>query len=550
MLREPRLRMDPITLEVQWQRLISIADEIDNATIRTSFSTIVGESHDFGCALMDQDANGLCQAQWSPPQFCTMLPITTKHMLSRYPKASLRPGDVLITNDPWIGSTHLPDFNLVTPVFHRCKIVAFVGTVAHVQDIGGHRGDLEAVDMFQEGTRIMPTFFYRDNLPVEFVHEMIAANCRVPDLVMGDLNAIVGTHRVAVRRMQEFLDDYGLPDVSVLSAEIMDRSETALRAAIYALPDGVSMYEVTGDGYFEPFTLRVKIEIRGDEIYFDYSGTSPQVRNAAINAAFNMTYSTTVYPIKCMLAPRIPNNDGLVRPLHVTAPKGCIANAQFPAPVKARAKVMKHIPPLIFGGLAPLLPGEVIAPAGGIFPFRFYGEDPRYGNFATSVLPHGGTGAMRDADGWPPVAYPHNSFITPAEIMEMRTPVILLRKQMIVDSGGAGRHRGGLGQEFVLRCVASEPITITIRPDMMRFPAPGLLGGQDGRRGEVFMNGERIERFPPLDFAPGDECVVCVPGGGGYGEPRTREPERVKRDVALGYVSARAAKEIYGVKGA
>jgi len=541
-------RIDPITLEVQWQRLISIADEIDNATIRTSFSTIVGESHDFGCAMMDQDANGLCQAQWSPPQFCTMLPITTKHMLARYPKETLRPGDILITNDPWLGSTHLPDYNVVTPVFHKGKIVAFVGTVAHVQDVGGHRGDLEAVDMFQEGTRVMPTFFYRDDRPVEIVHEMIAANCRVPDLVMGDLNAIVGTHRVAVRRIQEFLEDYGLDDIRLLSTEIMDRSETALRAAIAALPDGENTHEVTGDGYFEPFTLRVKITIRGDEMFFDYAGTSPQVRNAAINAAFNMTYSTTVYPIKCMLAPRIPNNDGLVRPLHVTAPEGCIANARFPAPVKARAKVMKHIPPLIFGGLAPLLAGEVIAPAGGIFPFRFYGDDPRYGNFATSVLPHGGTGAMRGADGWPPVAYPHNSFITPTEIMELRTPVLMLRKQMIPDSGGPGWRRGGPGQEFVLRCIAEEPITITIRPDLMKFAAPGILGGHDGRRGEVFLNGQRVERFPPLEFAAGDECVVRVPGGAGYGDPKTREPERVRRDVELGYVSKEAAKQIYGVE--
>ncbi|MBM3450916.1 MAG: hydantoinase B/oxoprolinase family protein, partial [Armatimonadetes bacterium] len=190
--------IDPITLEIQWQRLVSISDEIDTATIRTSFSTIVGESHDFGCALMDQDGNGLAQAQWSPPQFCTMLPITTKHMLARYPKETLRPGDVLITNDPWLGSTHLPDYNLVMPVFHKGKVVAFFGTVAHVSDVGGHQGDLEAVDMFQEGTRVMPTFFYRDGAPVAIVHEMIAANCRVPDLVLGDLNAIVGTQRMGV----------------------------------------------------------------------------------------------------------------------------------------------------------------------------------------------------------------------------------------------------------------------------------------------------------------------------------------------------------------
>ena len=349
-------RIDPITLEVQWQRLVSIVDEIDTATIRTSFSTIVGESHDFGCALMDQDGSGLAQAQWSPPQFCTMLPRTTKSMLRKFPKETLQPGDVLITNDPWIGSTHLPDYNVVSPVFHRGKLIAFFGTVAHVSDVGGHRGDLEAVDMFQEGTRVMPTFFYRAGQPVEVVHELITANCRVPALVMGDLEAIVGTHKIGIRRVQEFLDDYAMPDMRDLALEILNRSESALRQAIAELPDGVSEYEVTADGYFEPFTLRLRIEVRGGDMYFDYAGSSPQVRNAAINCAFNLTYATTAFPIKCMLAPRVPNNDGLVRPLHVTAPEGSIVNCKFPAPVQARAKVMKHIPPLILK--TDLVPGQ------------------------------------------------------------------------------------------------------------------------------------------------------------------------------------------------
>lgn len=539
---------DLITLEVQWQRLVTIVDEMDTATIRTSFSTIVGESHDFGCVLMDQDASGLAQAQWSPPQFCTMMPITTKSMLRKFPRETLRPGDVLITNDPWIGSTHLPDYNLVSPVFHRGRLVAFLGTVAHVSDVGGHQGDLEAVDMFQEGTRVLPTFFFREGRPVAVVHELIAANCRVPDLVMGDLLAIVGTQRVATERLQEFLDDYDLADLQTLSAEIMRRSEAALRQAIAALPDGTSTHQVTADGYFEPFTLNVRIDVRGSDMDFDFAGSSPQVRNAAINAAFNMTYATAVYPIKCMLAPRIPNNDGLVRPLHVSAPEGSIVNCTFPAPVKARAKVMKHIVPLIFGALAPLLPDEVIAAAGGILPFQFLGADPRYGTFNVHVLPHGGIGATKRDDGWPPVAYPHNSFITPAEIMELRSPVLMRRKAMIADSGGPGRRRGGPGQEFVLECVAAGPITCTIRPDLIRFPAPGLLGGRAGRLGEVLLNGRTLDRFPPMELRPGDVLIIRVPGGGGMGDPREREAERVRADVAAGIVTPHAARKIYGVE--
>ncbi len=539
--------LDPITLEIQWQRLVAIADEMDNATIRTSFSTIVGESHDFGCILMDQDGSGIAQANFSPPQFCTMLPRTTKDMLRWMPKETLRDGDVMITNDPWIGSTHLPDYNVVTPVFRKGEIVAFLGTVAHVSDVGGHLGDLEAQDMFMEGTRLMPCKFFVQGQPHELVHTFIRANCRVPEMVLGDLHAIVGTHRIAAKRLHEFMDDYGLDDIRLLSSTIMDKSEAALRKAIEALPDGVTEYEVTADGYLEPFTLKIRIEIRGSDLSMDFAGSSPQQWHSAINAAFNISYATAVYPIKCMLAARIPNNDGLIRPLNITAPEGSIVNCTFPAPVKARAKVIKHIPPLIFGALTPMLPGETIAAAGGIFPFHIAGTDPRYGTFNVHVLPHGGLGATRDADGLLPTAYPHNSFITPSEMMEARCPVLMLKKELVIDSGGAGRRRGGPAQEFVLKNVTDHPVTLTIRPDLLTNPAPGLEGGQPGRPGEVFINGERITRFRPIEFKPGDVCVLRVPGGGGFGDPHQREPELVRRDVELGLISADAARAVYGV---
>ncbi|MBC8077679.1 MAG: hydantoinase B/oxoprolinase family protein [Chloroflexales bacterium] len=542
-----RATLDPITLEVQWQRLIAIADEMDNATIRASFSTIVGESHDFGCILMDHKGEAIAQAQFSPPQFCTMLPITTQKILQKFPAHTLKAGDVLITNDPWIGSTHLPDYNLITPMFRADKLVAFFGTVAHVSDVGGHLGDLEAYDVFMEGTRILPTKLYKAGEPNEELIEIIGANCRVPEMVLGDLRAIVGTHRMAIRHLHEMMDDYEMTDLEALSWEIHERSESALRRAISALPDGDFAYEVTGDGYMEPFTLKVKITISGSEILMDFAGSSPQQPNAAINAAFNITYATAVYPIKCMLVPHVPNNDGLVRPIKVVAPEGSIVNCTFPAPVKARAKVMKHIPPLIFGALAPLLPNETIAAAGGIFPFHFNGEDSRYGRFNVHVLPHGGMGAMAHADGHTPVAYPHNSTITPIEVMELNSPVRMLRKRLLIDSGGPGRQRGGLGVEYVLQCVAEKPISLTIRPDLLRNPAPGLFGGLPGAPGEVLLNGKRIERFIPLRFAPGDVCVLRIPGGGGYGPPAERDPQLVRRDVEQGLISLQAAREIYNV---
>ena len=422
-----------------------------------------------------------------------------------------------------------------------------MGTVAHVSDVGGHLGDLEAADMFMEGTRLMPNKFYVGGKVDPMIEEFIAANCRVPAMVLGDLHAIVGTHQVGIRRLREFLADYELADISELSAAIQDRSEQALRQAIAALPDGVSEYEITADGYLEPFTLRIRIEIRGDELAMDFAGSSPQQWHSAINAAFNISYATAVYPIKAMLAPRIPNNDGLVRPIQITAPEGSIVNCTFPAPVKARAKVIKHIPPLIFGALAPLLPDETIAAAGGIFPFHVVGKDEIYGNYAVHMLPHGGLGATKAADGLLPAAYPHNSTVTPTEIIERKCPVIMVRKEMLQDSGGPGRRRGGPGQEIVLRCIAEKPVTLTIRPDLMKYPAPGLDGGGFGAAGAVWLNGEPVTRFIPIQWQPGEEVILRVPGGAGYGDPQARETERVREDVALGYVSVAAARQIYGL---
>ncbi len=496
---------------------------------------------------MDANGAGLTQAQWSPPQFCTMLPRTTRVMLERFPPATLQEGDVLATNDPWIGSTHLPDYNLVSPVFCDGELVAFLGTVAHVSDVGGHLGDLEASDMFMEGTRLMPNKFFEAGRVNPIIEEFISANCRVPEMVLGDLHAIVGTHRIGAKRIVEFMKDYDLTDLRALSSAIQDRSERALRTAIEALPDGEVHYELTADGYLEPFTLKLAITISGSDMVMDFTGSSPQQDHSAINAAFNISYATAVYPIKCMLAPHIPNNDGLVKPVRITAPEGSIVNCTFPAPVKARAKVIKHIPPLIFGALAPLLPEATIAAAGGIFPFHFVGVDERFGKFAVHMLPHGGMGATRNADGLLPTAYPHNSTVTPTEIIERQCPAIMLRKEMIQDSGGPGRRRGGPGQEITLYCTSKKPVLLTVRPDLMKFPAPGLDGGGDGAKGEVLLNGERLERFVPIPWHPGDEILLRVPGGGGFGPPRERERERVLEDVADGLVSIEAAREIYGI---
>jgi N-methylhydantoinase B len=538
-------KIDPVSLEIIWQRLVSIADEMDNSTIRTSFSTIVGESHDFGCVLMDEMGNGLSQAVWSPPQFCTMLPRTTRIIIDKFKIENIYEGDVFITNDPWIGSTHLPDYNLISPVFYKSEIVAFVGTVAHVSDVGGHLGDLEASDMFMEGLRVMPNKFYNKGKINEIIEEFISHNCRVPDLVMGDLKAIVGTHKIAKTKIIELHIDNKLNNLKDVSKQIRNLSTKVLEDKINLIPDSETNYEIKCDGYLEEFILKLKMIIKGKNLIFDFTGSSDQQWHSAINAAYSISYATLVYPVKCMLAAKIPNNDGLIVPIKMIAPEGSIVNCTFPAPVKARAKVIKHIPPLVFGAFQSILPKEVISSAGGIFPIHFVGKTLEEKQFAVHMLPHGGLGAMYNSDGKYPSAYPHNSIVTPTEIIETKCPVRVESKEIIKNSCGAGKFRGGPGQKIVFKNIGTNIIKLTIRPDMIKYPATGLNGGISGLKGSVLLNNKIINDFKPIDWNPNDTVTLIVPGGGGYGDVKMRNKINIINDVINDIIDIKEAKLIY-----
>ncbi|UCH25195.1 MAG: hydantoinase B/oxoprolinase family protein [Trueperaceae bacterium] len=540
--------IDPITLEIQWQRLIAIMDEVDNAVIRTSFSTIVGESHDFACILLDHNGASICQSSFSPPDFCVILPRTAKIILQKFPVDSLREGDVLFTNDPWIAAGHLPDYAILTPIFHHGKVVAFMGTIAHVSDVGGHSGDIIAPDVFTEGVCVPPAKLYEAGEENELLFEIIGQNCRVPDLVLGDVRAIAGTHQVGSRRLKEFLADYQLTDIADLSQVIHHRSEALMRQRISELPDGVFEFGLDIDGYIDIVHLHAEVEVKGSDIYVDYQGTSPQTKKAAINCVYNVTYSSTLYPFKCALASSIPNNEGLFRPIHVSAPEGSILNCTFPHPVNARAKTTNNINQVIFGAVWPALGEHAQAGSGSIWPFSVSGQAPGYGTFSVHILPHGGRGSMRDLDGLVPIAFPHNSVVTPVEVMESRAPVVILNKELLPDSAGAGRRRGGVGQLMTFKNVSEVTFNARVRPDKVFCAPPGLGGGQPGKVGEVRFNGEVITEFPILPFRPGDEIELRMPGGAGFGPASEREPELVRADLELGYISVENARHEYGLE--
>lgn len=540
--------LDPITLDILWQRLISLMNEVDQVIVRTTFSTILSEGRDFACILTDAQGYSLCQSIWSTPNFCVVLPRAARVLLEWFPVDTLEEGDVLATNDPWIGTGHLPDYCLLVPVFWQGEVVAFMGTVSHVSDVGGHTAEIEGHDVFSEGLRMPPFKLYRAGRENEMAFDIIGANCRAPDLLLGDLRAMAGAARVGIERFHEFLSDYQMDDIRGLAREILARSEALMRERIRALPDGTYEYGLDIDGYIEIVHLHATVDIRDTEIYVDYAGSSPQRQDAAINAVYNSTYATSMFPFKCALAHDIPNNEGLYRPIHIHAPEGSILNAKFAAPVKARAKTTNNINQVIFGALWPVLGERVQASNGGIWPFVLMGESDGMGHFLVDMLPYGGRGGMPTLDGMIPIAYPTNSTITPCEVIETRAPILFERKAFRPDSGGPGRRRGGLGQVITFEHRGSHPIIFNLTPDRITTLPQGLNAGEPGRIGKVYINGKRTYLFPSIQLQPGDVVELQIAGGGGFGPVEERLPADVRHDLEMAYITPASARRDYGLR--
>ncbi|MBV8704864.1 MAG: hydantoinase B/oxoprolinase family protein, partial [Acetobacteraceae bacterium] len=322
---------DPVELELLWRRLIALVDEAAAALVRTSFSTLVRESHDFSCVITDARGQSLVQATESIPSFIGTLPETVKHFLRLFPPERLAPGDVLITNDLWLGTGHLPDITVAKPIFRGGRLVAFSASTAHAPDIGGKIRSPEPREVFEEGLQIPPMKLMRGGQVDETFIEILRKNVRTPDQTLGDLWAQVVALDLMEDRLLAQMELAGLEDLSDLAAEIQGRCETAMRAAIAALPDGTYRSEIQTDGLMDqPISIRMALRVAGDTISIDYDGTNPQV-DRAINCAFCYTYAMTMYGVKVCTSPALPNNEGAWRPIMVRAPAGCIVNPQFPA---------------------------------------------------------------------------------------------------------------------------------------------------------------------------------------------------------------------------
>ena len=538
--------LSPIDLQIMWSRLIAVVEEQAQTLLRTAFSPIVRECGDLSAGVFDTEGRMLAQAVTGTPGHVNSMAESVKHFLTRFPCETMAPGDIYITNDPWMGTGHLNDFVLTTPCFHEGRLVALFSCTSHLMDIGGIGFGPDGTDVFMEGLSIPFLKLAEKGALNETLMAMIRANTRLPVDTEGDVYSLAACNDVGCRRLSEMMTEFGLTDLGPLAGHILARSREAVMAEIAALPKGSWRNEMVVDGYDAPVTLAVTVTVGDEGIHVDYTGTGPSAARG-INVPLSYTTAYTVFGLGCIVAARVPNNAGSLAPLTVSAPPGCIVNALKPAPVASRHVIGQMLPDVVFGALRQAVPDRV--PAEGtscLWNLNVRGvaaaDGGNYG-FTMAVTSNGGTGARPARDGLSATAYPSGVKGTPVEIAEAVTPLVFWKKELRPDSGGAGRSRGGLGQVIEVESRIGEPFELLAAYDRIDHPARGRDGGADGAAGYVGLaSGSAFRGKGFQTVPPGDRLLVLTPGGGGIGAPGERNAERLSADLAEGLVTPEAAQ--------
>ncbi|MCC6791603.1 MAG: hydantoinase B/oxoprolinase family protein [Thermomicrobiales bacterium] len=526
-----QLAADPVGLEIMWSRLIAITDEMWTTVLRTAVSPVIGAAQDYGCELLDANGNGLAHSTRSMPVFNLVMPEVTRALLKVRPVETMRPGDVYAANDPWLCAGHLDDIAIITPIFHGDRVVGFTNTVAHTSSIGGTLDGLTARDRYEEGLFIPIAKLYDRGEPNELLFDVIANNVRQPEMVLTDIAAQVAANEVGARRILAFLDEYGLDDLVDLAAILQERAEGAMRRAIGALPDGTYRGESFVEAPKEDLILRGEITIAGERIAVDFAGSAPQQPSGGINCTFTYTRAHTVYPLKCLLTPNVPNNEGCFRPIAVSAPEGSILNCRRNASVNARTITGWHIHSLIFEALAPALPDRVQAGNGLMHPLRATGSNADGTPFGVHYFTGGGRGAGGNREGLGYNCFPSSAGNVPVEVFEQRSPIVIDERTIMEGTGGDGVYRGtpGFRTQFRRLPASNADIRFYVHPDRMRHPAAGLFGGGDGNLTKVFLNGRDLTggtgylASGEIEITSDDDRLVTeAAGGGGIGSERVK----------------------------
>lgn len=547
-------KFDPVTLEILWRRLISIVDEADGAVARTAFSSLLRDAHDYTCMFTDRRGRELAQGSFATPGQSGAMALGIKGLVADLGEDACRPGDVFITNDPWALAGHLNDVCVMSPIFHRGRLVAFTACVFHHSDIGG-RVSSDNHDVYEDGLYIPLVKLFDGGVENEAVMELIRWNVRTPEEVTGDIRSQIAANHVCAEQVCQLLTDYELEALDDLADEIISRTERSMRDAISKVADGVYRSE----GVIEQpegkgdIVIRAAVRVHGSDITVDLAGTSDQVDWGG-NVVFNFTYAYVFMACKSVFDPDIPNNDGCAAPIHLEAPEGSVVSCRHPAAVAARMQIGHFMTEIVYRALAEALPERVLAGSGGTPATMnvFYGRDAGGAPWHTVLIRGGGMGAAGDRDGASSYIFPANGANTPVEILESDTPLLVERRELLPDTGGPGRFRGGPGRRVVFRVPDDEyapqpPVKLGIQSGRYRYPPQGLFEGRPGARARFLVNGEPGNPYGLTQLQPGDVVTMDAAGGGGFGDPRQRAPELVQEDVAQGYVTVEVARRDYGV---
>ena len=542
---------------IMWNRLISVVEEQAQTLVRTAFSTSVREAGDLAAGVFDRQGRMLAQAVTGTPGHINSMAEGVGHFIAKHPVDTMEPGDVFITNDPWFTSGHLHDITVVTPTFYRDRLVGLFANTCHVVDIGGRGFGPDARQVFEEGLSIPILHLFRRGEPNATLLDLIRANVREPQQVVGDIFSFAAANDTGANRLQAMMAEFDIAQLDDLAEFIFEHSRQATIERIRAIKPGTYHNELTMDGYDEPVTLRAALTVGDDVIHVDYAGTSP-VSSHGINVVLNYTKAYTCFGVKCAVAPDIPNNYGSLLPITFAAPEGCILNAPRPCAVAARHIIGHLLPDTVLGCLHQVLPGGVQAEGsaslwniqlrGGpsVSPNNGYaGERPA---FEMLHFNSGGSGARPRKDGMSATAFPSGVRGMPVEASEAITPVIFWRKEFREDSGGAGAQRGGLGQVIEIGGADGMPFDVLAMFERVDNAPRGRDGGTDGATGRVALaSGAALRPKGQQTIPPHDRLRLDMAGGGGFGHPHDRPAGQVAEDVRNGIVSVASARTRYGV---
>jgi N-methylhydantoinase B len=541
-----------VDLQIMWNRLIAVVEEQGQVLIRTAFSPVVRECGDISAGVFDLKGRMLAQAVTGTPGHINTMAESVRHFIRHFPLDTMKPGDTYICNDPWMGTGHLNDFVVTTPVFRAGKVIALFSCTSHIIDIGGVHG-VDGTDVYMEGLQIPMLKLIDEGRVNTTLMAMIRANSRLPLDSEGDTYALASCNEVAGRRLVEMMDEFGLETLDVLADHIVDRSRDAVLEEIRKLPRGTWHHAMTCDGDEEPVTLKAALTVSDDGIHVDFTGSSGPARRG-LNVPLPYGKAYTVFALGCVVANHIPNNAGSLAPLTVSAPDACILNAKRPVAVHSRHAYGQLLPDLVFGclrqAIADRVPAEstsglwIVAVHGHRLKGRGQGDANAYGLAMTT---NGGTGARQGIDGLSATAYPSGVQGTPVEIAETQSPLIFKRKEIRPDSGGAGRQRGGLGQIIEIENSEAADFHFDGTMERIKFPPRGRDGGGDGMAGYVGLgSGKPLAGKGHHVIPPGETLVLMTPGGGGLGNPHERAAHDVAADVENGFIAAGIAHAVYG----